>query len=95
LITHSTTATDITDRIYSGPNWEPEITFAQVTCNSVASGGCNDRYIDLIPAGYDMNGNPISWSAIGQLGFTSQSIPRSMKATTIFAFTFTSPGLSA
>ena len=40
----------------------------QVTCNSVASdGGCNDWYIDPIPAGYDVNGNPIPGEAIGRL----------------------------
>jgi hypothetical protein len=30
-------------RIYMGPNWEPETTFMQVTCNGVAAdnSGCN------------------------------------------------------
>lgn len=35
-------------RIYMGPNWEPESTYVQVTCNSVAAdnSGCNDWFID-------------------------------------------------
>jgi hypothetical protein len=54
-------------RIYMGPNWEPESTFGQVTCNSVATdGGCNDWYIDPIPS-YDQNGNPIPGVATGRL----------------------------
>jgi hypothetical protein len=68
LITHFYDSNGYEYRIYSGPNWEPETTFAQVTCNSVASdGGCNDWYIDPIPAGYDVNGNPIPGEAIGRL----------------------------
>jgi hypothetical protein len=55
-------------RIYMGPNWEPESTYGQVTCNSVDSdGGCNDWYIDPIPSGYDQNGNPIPGQSIGRL----------------------------
>ncbi len=38
-------------RIYMGPNWEPETTYVQVTCNTVASDGCNDWFIDPNPAG--------------------------------------------
>ena len=68
LITHFYDSNGYEYRIYSGPNWEPETTFAQVTCNSVASAGnCNDWYIDPIPAGYDVNGNPIPGAAIGRL----------------------------
>jgi len=37
-------------RIYMGPNWEPETNYVQVTCNRVASDGCNDWYIDPAPA---------------------------------------------
>jgi hypothetical protein len=59
-----------------GPNWEPESTFVQVTCNAVASDGCKDWYIDPIPAGYDAGGNPIPGSAIGRLlYFTKHSSP--------------------
>ena len=48
LITHFYDSNGYEYRIYSGPNWEPETTFAQVTCNSVASaGGCNDWYIEV------------------------------------------------
>jgi len=68
LITHFYDSNGNEYRIYSGPNWEPETTFVQVTCNSVASaGGCNDWYINPIPAGYDVNGNPIPGAAIGRL----------------------------
>jgi hypothetical protein len=42
-------------RIYMAPNWTqpatPETTFVQVTCNAVASDGCNDWFIDQIPVG--------------------------------------------
>lgn len=48
-------------RIYMGPNWEPETRYVQLTCNSVASDGCNDWFIDPIPA----NGAP--GQAIGRL----------------------------
>ena len=39
-------------RIYMGPNWEPETTYVQVTCNSVAgdNSGCNDWFVDPLPA---------------------------------------------
>ncbi len=57
-------------RIYMAPNWTqpatPETTFVQVTCNAVASDGCNDWYVDPIP-GRDVNGNPIPGMAIGRL----------------------------
>jgi hypothetical protein len=32
-----------------------------------SAGGCNDWSIDPIPAGYDVNGNPIPGVAIGRL----------------------------
>ena len=67
LITHFFDSNGAEYRIYSGPNWEPETTFVQVSCNVVASDGCNDWYIDPIPAGYDANGNPIPGAAIGRL----------------------------
>ena len=76
LITHFFDSNGAEYRIYMGPNWEPETTFAQVTCNAVASDGCNDWYIDPIPAGYDANGNPIPGEAIGRLVyFTKRSTP--------------------
>jgi len=57
-------------RIYMAPNWTqpptPETTFVQVTCNAVASDGCNDWYIDPIPS-LDGSGNPIPGMAIGRL----------------------------
>jgi hypothetical protein len=56
-------------RIYMGPNWRSETTFVQVTCNAAASDGCNDWYIDPIPAGHDGSGNPIPGLAIGRLEF--------------------------
>ena len=59
-------------RIYMAPNWTqpatPETSFVQVTCNAVASDGCNDWYIDPIP-GHDASGNPIPGAAIGRLVF--------------------------
>ena len=74
LITHFFDSDGAEYRIYMGPNWEPETAFAQVTCNAVASDGCNDWYIDPIPAGYDANGNPIPGAAIGRLVyFTKRS----------------------
>jgi len=74
LITHFFDSNGAEYRIYMGPNWEPETTFAQVTCNAVASDGCNDWYVDPIPAGYDVNGNPIPGAAIGRLVyFTKRS----------------------
>jgi hypothetical protein len=57
-------------RIYMAPNWTqpptPETTFVQVTCNSVASDGCNDWYVDPIPS-IDGSGNPIPGTAVGRL----------------------------
>jgi hypothetical protein len=57
-------------RIYMAPNWTqpptPETTFVQVKCNAVASDGCNDWYVDPIPA-VDGSGNPIPGTAIGRL----------------------------
>lgn len=57
-------------RIYMAPNWTqpatPETTFVQVTCNSVASDGCNSWNIDPIP-GVDGSGNPVPGAAIGRL----------------------------
>lgn len=58
LIVHFFDSNGAEYRIYMGPNWEPETAFVQVTCNAVASGGCNDWFIDPIP-GRDVNGNPI------------------------------------
>jgi hypothetical protein len=76
LITHFFDSNGAEYRIYMGPNWEPESTFVQVTCNAVASDGCKDWYIDPIPAGYDAGGNPIPGSAIGRLlYFTKHSSP--------------------
>ncbi|HEX4919190.1 MAG TPA: hypothetical protein VFV92_00430 [Candidatus Bathyarchaeia archaeon] len=52
LITHFFDSNGAEYRIYMGPNWEPETTYVQVTCNAVASDGCKDWYIDPIsPAG--------------------------------------------
>jgi hypothetical protein len=65
LITHFFDSNGAEYRIYMGPNWEPETTFVQVTCNAVASDGCKDWYIDPIP-GRDVNGNPIP-GTIGRL----------------------------
>jgi hypothetical protein len=66
-------------RIYMGPNWEAGTTFAQVTCTALANdGGCNDWYIDPIPAGHDESGNPIPGTSIGDLLYFpkhSQSSP--------------------
>jgi hypothetical protein len=57
-------------RIYMAPNWTqpatPETTFVQVTCNAVASDGCNDWYVDPIPT-TDPSGNPIPGAATGLL----------------------------
>ena len=70
-------------RILMGPNYTqpatPETTFVQVTCNGVASGGCNDWYIDPIPAGYDGGGHPIPGSAIGRLVLLGLSSPPKSK----------------
>jgi hypothetical protein len=57
-------------RIYMAPNWTqpptPETTFVQVACNAVSSDGCNDWYVDPIPA-VDGGGNPIPGAAVGRL----------------------------
>ena len=45
----------------------PETSNVQVSCNAVASDGCNDWSIDPIPAGYDSSGNPIPGQAEGRL----------------------------
>jgi hypothetical protein len=57
-------------RIYMGPNWEPESTFVQITCNSVAgdNSGCNDWFVDPIP----LNGTP--GRAIGRLVYFGKRI---------------------
>jgi hypothetical protein len=66
LIIHFFDSNGAEYRIYMGPNWEPETTYAQVTCNAVASDGCKDWYIDPISAG----------GAIGRLVyFTKRSAP--------------------
>ncbi|MGH9544359.1 MAG: hypothetical protein ACRD23_04005 [Terriglobales bacterium] len=76
LIVHFFDGNGAEYRIYMGPNWEPESTFVQVTCNAVASDGCKDWYIDPIPAGFDSAGNPIPGAAIGRLlYFTKHSSP--------------------
>src|SRR5262245_43475798 len=67
-------------RIYMAPNWTqpatPETTFVQVTCNAVASDGCNDWHIDPMP-GHDASGNPIPGAAIGRLvSFGCSSCPK-------------------
>lgn len=51
LIVHFYDSNGAEYRIYMGPNWEPETTYMQVTCNSVAAdnSGCNDWFIDPIP----------------------------------------------
>jgi len=60
-------------RVYMAPNWTqpatPETSYVQVTCNAVAgdNSGCNDWFIDPIPAGRDGDGNPIPGAAIGRL----------------------------
>jgi hypothetical protein len=60
-------------RIYMAPNSTqpatPETSYVQVTCNAVAgdNSGCNDWYIDPIPAGHDGSGNPIPGAAVGRL----------------------------
>lgn len=58
-------------RIYMAPNSTqpptPETSYVQVSCNAVASDGCNDWFLDPIPAGYDTNGNAIPGQATGRL----------------------------
>jgi hypothetical protein len=53
------------------PNWTSlaETTFVQVTCNSVDSSGCNDWFIDPIPA--NMGGDPLG--AVGRLTYNGCS----------------------
>ena len=53
LIVHFFDSNGAEYRIYMGPNWEPETTYVQVTCNSVAAdnSGCNDWFLDPFPAG--------------------------------------------
>jgi len=76
LIVHFFDSNGAEYRIYMGPNWEPGTTYAQVTCNALASDGCKDWYIDPIPAGYDPIGNVIPGAAIGRLlYFTKHSSP--------------------
>ena len=60
LIVHFFDSNGAEYRIYMGPNWEPESTYVQVTCNFVASdnSGCNDWFIDPVP---------VSGQAIGRL----------------------------
>jgi len=75
LITHFFDSNGFEYRIYSGPNWEPETTYVQVTCNTVASdGGCNDWNIDPIPSGYDVNGNPIPGKNVGRLVYFGKRV---------------------
>ncbi len=58
-------------RIYMAPNSiqpaTPETAYVQVICNSVASDGCNDWFIDPIPSGYDANGISIPGQTEGRL----------------------------
>ena len=56
LIVHFFDSNGAEYRIYMGPNWEPETTFVQVNCNTVAAdnSGCNDCFVDPIP----VNGAP-------------------------------------
>jgi len=72
-IVHFFDTTGYEYRIFMAPNWTgpptPETNFVQITCNGVASDGCNDWYIDPIPAGYDDGGHPIPGAAIGRLLF--------------------------
>ena len=53
LIVHFFDSNGAEYRIYMGPNWEPESTYVQVTCNSVASdnSGCDDWFIDPVSPG--------------------------------------------
>lgn len=74
LIIHFFDSNGFEYRIYMGPNWEPETAFVQVTCNAVATDGCNDWFIDPIP-GRDVNGNPIPGTLGRLLYFTKHSSP--------------------
>ena len=49
----------------------PETSNVQVSCNAVASDGCNDWFIDPIPSGYDSNGNPIPGQTEGTTRWSS------------------------
>ena len=70
LIVHFFDSNGSEYRIYMWPVLEPESTFAQITCNTLASdGGCADWYIDPIPSGYDASGNPSPGQSIGRLVF--------------------------
>lgn len=95
LIVHFFDSNGAEYRIYMGPNWEPETSYVQVTCNTVASdGGCNDWYIDPIPAGVDTNGNPIPGAAIGRLVYFpphSKSTPNEGDYNFRFHFHLTRP----
>ena len=61
LIVHFYDSNGAEYRIYMGPNWEPETTYVQVTCNSADNSGCNDWFIDSVSA------NGTSGQAIGRL----------------------------
>jgi hypothetical protein len=61
LIVHFYDSNGAEYRIYMGPNWEPETNYVQVTCNLMASDGCNDWFIDPIPVG------GVAGQAIGRL----------------------------
>jgi hypothetical protein len=74
LIIHFFDSNGFEYRIYMGPNWEPETAFVQVTCNAVASDGCNDWFIDPVP-GNDVNGNPIPGTLGRLVYFTRHSSP--------------------
>jgi hypothetical protein len=69
LIVHFFDSDSSEFRIYAGPNWESETTFARVACNTTDSDGCNDWSIDPIPAAIDGSGNTIPGMAIGRLVF--------------------------
>lgn len=62
LIVHFFDSNGAEYRIYMGPNWEPESTYVQVTCNSVASDGCNDWFIDPVSPGGEAIGRLVNFS---------------------------------
>jgi len=68
LIVHFYDSNGAEYRIYMGPNWEPETTYVQITCNSVATdnSGCNDWFIDPSPA------NGLAGQATGRLVYFSK-----------------------
>lgn len=70
LIVHFFASNNGEYRIYMGPNWEPESTFVQITCNNLAidNSGCNDWFVDPIP----LNGSP--GQAIGRLVYFGRRI---------------------